>query len=211
MCEISSDKNYEKEERMKQQDKKIGTVDEYLSALPSDVRASLQSIRTQVKKLVPTATEKISYGMPTFFTHRALVGYAAHTGHCSFYPWSGTTLKKFTKELSGFETSAGTVRFTVDRPIPAALIKKIVQARLLEHAEKDAASPKKNSASSKGFEHLVGVAAPARRALSGAGIRTIADLAKRREKDVAELHGMGPKALGILRAEMKRAGLSFKK
>ena len=81
MCEISSDKNYEKEERMKQQNKIIGTVDEYLSALPSDVRASLQSIRTQVKKLVPTATEKISYGMPTFFIHRALVGYAAHKGH----------------------------------------------------------------------------------------------------------------------------------
>lgn len=196
---------------MKTKTTRTQTVDEYLQALPPDVRRALQSIRTQVKRLVPAATEKISYGMPTFFTHRALVGYAAHSGHCSFYPWSGTTLKKFTKELSGFETSAGTVRFTVDRPIPAALIKKIVQARLLEHAEKDAAGPKKVSASSEGFEHLAGVAAPARRALSNAGIRTLADLAKRREKDVAELHGMGPKALGILRAEMKRSGLSFKK
>lgn len=196
---------------MKQQKKPIGTVDEYLSALPRDVRTALQKIRTQVKKLVPSATEKISYGMPTFFTHRALVGYAAHTGHCSFYPWSGTTLKKFTKELSGFETSAGTVRFTVDRPIPAALIKKIVQARLVEHAEKDSVHPNKNITPREGFEHLAGVAAPARRALSGASIRTLADLAKRREKEVAELHGMGPKALGILRVEMKRAGLSFKK
>jgi uncharacterized protein YdhG (YjbR/CyaY superfamily) len=196
---------------MKQQQKPIGTVDEYLSALPRDVRTALQKIRTQVKKLVPSATEKISYGMPTFFTHRALVGYAAHTGHCSFYPWSGVTLKQFTKELSGFETSAGTVRFTVDRPIPAALIKKIVQARLVEHAEKDSVHSNKNITPREGFEHLAGVAAPARRALSGAGIRTLADLAKRREKEVAELHGMGPKALGILRVEMKRAGLSFKK
>ncbi len=196
---------------MKQQIKNASTVDEYLATVPSEARAALQKIRTQVKKLVPQATEKISYGMPTFFAHRALVGYAAHKDHCSFYPWSGVTLKNLTKELAGFETSAGTVRFTVDKPLPAALIKKIVQARLLEHAEKDAASPKKHSASSEGFEHLAGVAAPARRALSNAGIRTLADLAKHREKDVAELHGMGPKALGILRAEMKRAKLSFKK
>lgn len=196
---------------MKQQISRVSTVEEYLAAVPPEVRAALQAIRTQVKKLVPHATEKISYGMPTFFTHRALVGYAAHKEHCSFYPWSGETLKNFSKELSGFETSAGTVRFTVDKPIPASLIKKIVLARLLEHAEKDSTPSSKRSTVHEGFDHLAGVAAPARRALAGAKIRTMKDLAKRRKADVAALHGMGPKALGILAAEMKLMGLTFKK
>lgn len=196
---------------MKKQDRQPTTVDEYLAAVPSDMRAALQTIRTQVKKLVPSATEKISYGMPTFFTHRALVGYAAHKEHCSFYPWSGVTLKNFAKELSGFETSAGTVRFTVDKPIPASLIKKIVLARLLEHSDKDKQSLSKKSVKKDGIEFPFGIAAPAQRALTGAGIRSLKDLAKQREPDVEALHGMGPKALGILRAEMKRAGLSFRK
>jgi uncharacterized protein YdhG (YjbR/CyaY superfamily) len=196
---------------MKKQNEHAATVDEYLASVSPDIRAALQKIRTQVKKLVPFATEKISYGMPTFFTHRALVGYAAHKEHCSFYPWSGTTLKKFKKELSGFETSAGTVRFTVDRPLPASLIKKIVIARLAEHDEKDKTSGKnlqqKNTES--GIFSLL--AAPAQRALAGAGIRTLKDLAKRRESEISALHGMGPNALRVLRTELKRAGLSYKK
>jgi uncharacterized protein YdhG (YjbR/CyaY superfamily) len=196
---------------MKQQNERASTVDEYLAACPPDVRAALQKIRTQVKKLVPSVSEKISYGMPTFFTHRALVGYAMHKDHCSFYPWNGVTLKNFTKELAGFETSAGTVRFTVNKPLPASLIKKIVLARLLEHGDKDKHSPAKNAVKKEGTGFPFAIAAPAQRALTGAHIRSLKDLAKRRESDVEALHGMGPKALGILRAEMKRAGLSFRK
>ncbi len=196
---------------MKKQNQRAATVDEYLAAVPPDVRAALQKIRTQVKKLVPTATEKISYGMPTFFTHRALVGYAAHKKHCSFYPWSGVTLKNFKNEFSGFETSAGTVRFTVDNPLPALLIKKIVLARLAEHDEKDKTSRKKPSQKKIQITAFSLLAAPAQRALAGAGIGTLKDLAKRRESEVSALHGMGPKAQNVLRTELKRAGLTYKK
>ncbi|KAB2922599.1 MAG: hypothetical protein F9K22_11135 [Bacteroidetes bacterium] len=186
---------------------KATTVAEYLSRQPKDVRAAFERIRRTVKSVAPEASERISYGMPTFFVEKALLGYAAHAKHCSIFPWSGLTLRTLRDELSDFSTSAGTVRFTPERPIPAALLKRILKARLAEIR-----SGMTRTAVNRAWSELPeGLSAPARRALAGAKITTLKELRSRKEPEIAALHGMGPKALAQLRAALKKAGLAYKK
>lgn len=186
---------------------KATTVDEYLSRLPKVVRSAFERIRRTVKKVAPDATERISYGMPTFFVEKALLGYAAHAEHCSIFPWSGLTLRAFRSELEGFSTSAGTVRFTPDHQIPAPLLEQIVTARLQEIRTGMTRNDVKRSAVALPDR----LSAPALRALRSARIASLKDLQKWREADLAKLHGLGPKALTALRAAMKSAGMTYKK
>jgi uncharacterized protein YdhG (YjbR/CyaY superfamily) len=186
---------------------KATTVEEYLSRQPKEVRAAFERIRRTVKNVAPDATERISYGMPTFFVEKALLGYAAHTDHCSIFPWSGLTLRAFRNELNGFSTSAGTVRFTTDHQIPATLLKQIVTARLAEIRTGMTRNDVKRSANALPD----GLSAPAARALSGAKITSLKDLRNWKEADLAKLHGIGPKALKGLRVALKNAGMSYKK
>jgi len=114
--------------------KKYATVDAYLADVPAGERAALEKLRRTVKSVVPDAGEKISYGMPAFTYHGNLLYYGVFKDHLSLFPGSKSVLKTFAAELKGFETSAGaTIRFGVDKPIPAALIKKIVRARMAEN------------------------------------------------------------------------------
>jgi uncharacterized protein YdhG (YjbR/CyaY superfamily) len=103
------------------------TIDEYLAPLPPDKRAALQWLRRHIKAAAPGAEECISYGVPAFrLDGRLLVHFGAAAKHCAFYP--GRVVESFTQELEGYDTSRGTVRFPPDRPLPAALVKKIVRA-----------------------------------------------------------------------------------
>lgn len=112
-------------------------VDEYLAGVPEPARSTLEKIRAMIRSAAPAeATEAISYGMPTFQCDGPLVGFAAFTGHCSLFVMSGTLLEGFKKELKGFSTSKGGVRFPVDKPLPAALVKKLVKARIAQNAKK---------------------------------------------------------------------------
>jgi uncharacterized protein YdhG (YjbR/CyaY superfamily) len=188
---------------------KLTTADEYLRSLPTDVRKALEHVRSTIKTIVPDATEKISYGMPTFFLDRALVGYAAFKNHCSLFPWSRTTIKNFAVELSQYETSAGTIRFPASKPLPAPLLKKILLARIEENALRNEKRDRLRTSRTKTIGLPEGLAAPARRALSHAGIRNLPDLAKISETELAKLHGIGPNAIQQLRRAMKSARLSF--
>jgi len=76
--------------------------------------------------------------MPTFRYKGALVAFAAFSKHCSFFPMSGSVLEAFQEELKGYETSKGTIRFPVDKPLPAALVKKLVKARVAQNESKNA-------------------------------------------------------------------------
>jgi len=106
-------------------------VDEYLAALPEPARSSLSKIRATVRSIVPAeATEGISYGMPTFKYKGPVIGYAAFKNHCSLFVLSGTALAAFQNELKDYTVSKGTIRFPMDKPLPAALVKKLVKARL---------------------------------------------------------------------------------
>ena len=101
--------------------------------MPPDKRALLQNLRKTIKAAVPEAEEVISYGMPAFRLHGMLVYYAAFKDHCSFFVGSKATLRKFSKELEPFAAGKGTVHFTSENPLPTALVKRIVKARVLEN------------------------------------------------------------------------------
>jgi uncharacterized protein YdhG (YjbR/CyaY superfamily) len=106
------------------------TVDEYLARLAEPARTTLQKVRAAIRAAAPPeATEGISYGMPMFKHKGVLVWFAAFAKHCSFFP-TAAVIAQFQKELKAFCTSKGTIQFPVDKPLPAALVKKMVKARL---------------------------------------------------------------------------------
>ena len=112
-------------------------VDQYLAGVPEPARGTLEKVRAAIRSAVPPeATEVISYGIPTFKHERMLVAYAAFSKHCSFFPMSKAVMETFKDELKGFPKSTGTIRFPVDKPLPAALVKKMVKARLAEKERK---------------------------------------------------------------------------
>jgi len=91
---------------------------------------ALESLRKVVRAIVPDAIETISYGVPTFKLHnRMLVSYAGFKNHCSFFPGAGP-IETHKDELKNFPTSKGTIRFTPDRPLSPALVKKLVKTRI---------------------------------------------------------------------------------
>src|SRR5215469_15477005 len=111
------------------------TVEEYLAKVPEPQRTTLAKVRQVIQSVLPAdATEAISYRIPCVKYKGMLVGYAAFTDHCSLFGMSSTLLGPFKEELKNYSTSKGTIRFAVDEPLPAALIKKLVKSAI---AEKD--------------------------------------------------------------------------
>ncbi len=117
---------------------KAKTVDEYLAGVPEPACSSLKHLRKVIQSVVPKkTTEVISYGIPMFKFNGMLVGYAAFKNHCSLFPTGSGVIEKFAKELKGYSTSRGTIQFPSDKPLPDALVKKIVKARVAENREWD--------------------------------------------------------------------------
>src|SRR5204863_7229899 len=113
--------------------RKPRTIDEYLTKVKPDQRATLEKLRRTILATAPEAEECISYGIPAFrLNGRSLVFFGAWANHCSFYPGSSTMLKNFRDDLKGFQISKGTIRFSPDNPLPLALVKKLVRARISE-------------------------------------------------------------------------------
>ncbi len=108
-------------------------VDGYLAALPIAQRRALEKLRKTIKAAAPKAQECISWRMPAYKYLGFLVFFAAFKNHCSFFVASTALMKKLGKELSPYETSAGTIHFTPEKPLPATLVKKIVKARIKEN------------------------------------------------------------------------------
>jgi uncharacterized protein YdhG (YjbR/CyaY superfamily) len=114
------------------------TVDEYLAGLPEPAQSTLTHVRAVIRSVVPKdTTEVISYGIPMFKYNGMLVGYAAFAKHCSLFPTGSGVIEQFAKELKAYRTSKGTIQFPSDKPLPDALIKKIVKARVKENKEWD--------------------------------------------------------------------------
>lgn len=119
------------------------TVDEYLATVPEPARSTLAEIRVTIRAAAPNdATESISYGMPMFKYKGMLVGFAAFARHCSLFP-GPAAIVEFADELKGFSTSKGTIQFPMDKPFPAALLKKIVKLRAAENESKKESKKKK--------------------------------------------------------------------
>lgn len=110
------------------------TVDEYLARVPEPARSTLEKVRAVIRSAVPPeTTEIISYGIPTFRYKRSLVSFAAFRDHCSFFPLGSSVLDAFADEARLYRAAKGTLHFPLDRPLPSALIKKIVKARLAQN------------------------------------------------------------------------------
>jgi len=113
------------------------TIDEYLAGVPEPARSTLEKIRATIRSAVPTeATETISYQIPTFRYKGPLVAFAAFSKHCSFFPMGASVLDAFESELKSFRTSKGTLHFPLDKPLPAALVKKLVKARIAQNDQR---------------------------------------------------------------------------
>jgi uncharacterized protein YdhG (YjbR/CyaY superfamily) len=113
------------------------SVEEYLARLPEPARTTLSKVRAAIRASAgPEATEVISYGMPGFRYKGMLVWYAAFKKHCSFFPGNSSLIEEFGEDLAGYSTSKGTIRFPLDKPLPAALIRKIVRMRMAENERK---------------------------------------------------------------------------
>ena len=106
------------------------SIDEYLVGVPAESRAALEKLRHTIKSIVPEAVETISYEIPTFkLNGRMLVSFAAFSEHCSFFPGAGP-IEVHRNDLKSFPTSKGTIRFTPDRPLSPALVRKLVKTRI---------------------------------------------------------------------------------
>jgi len=114
-------------------------VEEYLARVPEPARSALKKIRAAIRSVVPRkATETISYRIPAFKSEEGmLVWFAAFSDHCSLFP-TAAIMAKFKSQLKGFSVSKGTIHFPIDKPLPMALIKKIVRGRVAQLENKNA-------------------------------------------------------------------------
>src|SRR6266404_4544255 len=111
--------------------RKPKTHDDYLAAVTEDKRGALQKLRKAIKEAAPKAEECISYQVPAFrLNGKFLVAYGAAKNHCAFYP--GTTIKALKDDLKSYDTSKGTIRFSAGKPLPSALVRKLVRLRIEE-------------------------------------------------------------------------------
>lgn len=108
-------------------------IDDYLARVSPEARATLEKLRKTIQSAAPKAVETISYQIPTFkYQGRMLVSFAAFKDHCSFFP-GAAPLVEHKDDLKGYKTSKGTIRFPIDKPLPAALVKKLVKTRIAEN------------------------------------------------------------------------------
>ncbi|MEX2006796.1 MAG: DUF1801 domain-containing protein [Candidatus Saccharimonadales bacterium] len=116
--------------------KKVENVDDYIAAYPPATAKLLNEIRQIIRSAAPEGTEKISYGIPAYSLNRRLIYFGAFKNHISLFPASSTAIEAFKKDLAGYQTSRGTVRLPLDQPLPTKLIRRIVEFRVKELAEK---------------------------------------------------------------------------
>ena len=113
----------------------MNTIDEYIELFDPNIQKTLKEIRDFIKKEAPEATEKISYGMPTFYLNGNLVHFAAFKDHYGFFP-SPSGIEAFEKEYAPYRSGKGTLRFPFDQPIPWEIIQKVIHFRIKENINK---------------------------------------------------------------------------
>ncbi len=112
------------------------TIDEYIEAAPKESRAKLRQMRAAIRAAAPGSAEGMKWSMPAFSQKRILVMFAAFKHHIGFYP-TPSAVKAFAKELAGFHTAKGSIRFPLDKPLPVPLIRRITAFRVRENTEQD--------------------------------------------------------------------------
>jgi len=117
--------------------KKPQTIDEYLASVKPDRRAALQKLRRTIHSVVPGAEECISYSMPAFrYDGHVIAGFLATAKGCSYFPFSGTTLSTLSSDVAAYDRTKSALHFDPKRPLPIALVRKLVKARIAETARR---------------------------------------------------------------------------
>lgn len=188
---------------------KANTIDDFIAAYPAPVQKMLQQLRSAILKAAPDGEECINYGIPTIKLEGNLVHFSGYKNHIGFYP-GASGIRNFSKELTAYQCSKGTVQFPLDQPLPLELITAIVKFRIAENLQKAALKKKSKTkpVQEDGFTSFL--AAPAQRALQNKGIINLKQLAKYSEEEILTLHGMGKSSLPKLRKALSEKGLSFK-
>jgi uncharacterized protein YdhG (YjbR/CyaY superfamily) len=113
--------------------RKPTTIDEYLATLSGEKRTALDKLRKTIRSIIPKAEECVSYGIPAFRLDGAVVaGFCATVKGCSYFPFSGSTLRTLSSELGGFDMTKSALHFRPQEPLPAALVRKLVKTRIAE-------------------------------------------------------------------------------
>jgi uncharacterized protein YdhG (YjbR/CyaY superfamily) len=135
-----SSTSYKPKTRLDSSDQGTKAVDQYLAAVSEPARSTLKKLRATIRAAAPQqSTEALGYGMPTFrYRDAGLAGYAAFAQHCSYFPMSSAVIEKLKNDLRPFQTSKGGFRFPVDKPLSAALVKRLITARLADIQRKKA-------------------------------------------------------------------------
>jgi uncharacterized protein YdhG (YjbR/CyaY superfamily) len=108
-------------------------IDRYLAGLDEPQRSTLEALRISIIEVVPEAEQCISYGTPAFkLQGKAVAGFAAFQNHLSYLPHSGSVLATLPDDVAPYETSKGSLKFAVNKPLPKRLVKKLVHARMQE-------------------------------------------------------------------------------
>ena len=106
-------------------------IDQYLDALEEPKRTTLARLRQTILDILPEAEQGISYGLPAFKVRgKTIAGFAAFKNHLSYLPHSGSVFPQLKEELKGYPTSTGALRFSIDQPLPAPLVEKLIAVRL---------------------------------------------------------------------------------
>ena len=116
-------------------------IDDYLAKVAEPKRATLQTLRQAILDILPDADEVISYGMPAFrLNGKVIAGFAAFKNHLAYLPHSGSVLAAVRDELAGYASTEGSLHFPIDKPLPKALVQKLIAARLMEAKPKQSRS-----------------------------------------------------------------------
>ncbi len=108
-------------------------IDDYLDGLDEPKRATLERLRQTILEIIPEADECISYGMPAFKVGgKTVAGFAAFKNHLSYLPHSGSVISALGEQVAAYQTSKGSLQFAIDKPLPKALVKRLIRARLAE-------------------------------------------------------------------------------
>jgi len=106
-------------------------IDEYLAHLDEPKRGTLQELRETIQGIIPEAEQCISYGMPAFRLNRKVIaGFAAFKEHLAYLPHSGSVFQELPDDLAGYEMTSGSLHFSIDKPLPEALVRKLIEVRL---------------------------------------------------------------------------------
>jgi uncharacterized protein YdhG (YjbR/CyaY superfamily) len=117
----------------KKTSKSTSPIDDYLAGIPGDRRIALDNLRKTIRSIVPKAEECISYNLPAFRLDGAIVaGFSATAKGCSYFPFSGSTLRTLAADVRGYEQTKGSLHFRPDEPLPVTLVRKLIKTRIAE-------------------------------------------------------------------------------